>query len=566
MNPQELMASSRTHAPLHPSESDRRVSGSVLSAEKKIRVAFVVQRCGLEVNGGAELLCRQIAAVMSREWDVEVLTTCALDYMTWANHYPAGDERIGPILIRRFDVDAPRDVQAFNRLSENIVSRVKEASLDEQEMWMRAQGPVSTSLLSYLEANKNNYAFFVFFGYLYAQSYFGLPIVAARSILVPCAHDEWPIHLTIWDRFFSLPRGIVFNTPEEREFTLARFPALPLNNRVAGVGIDSPPSTPDPDRFRKASGIRGPVLIYVGRIDPSKGCDTLFEWFLRAKATGKLPHTLVLVGRASMPIPKDPAIVALGFIDEQMKFDALSASEWLLMPSAYESLSIALLEAWSVGTPAIVNAHCNVLVGHCDRSQAGITANSPDDWIAAVAESSESKRRSLGRAGKLYVENQYTWSHVAAQFLATVKAAAQPESTLDSRMGVGLAADLQLVEAPETCTANTPLTLRFTALNTGTAHWLAWTPDGHGTVKLGVHLASADQRVNENDYGRAPLRRICAPGESVEFSFNLDLPTGAERWFLVFDLVAEGVCWFASHGTRPVSLTIEADRSISIGS
>ena len=107
------------------------------------KVAFVVQRYGLEVNGGAELLCRQVAEHMAKYWDVEVLTTCAIDYMTWQNEYPPGPTTVNGVAVQRFAVDVPRDVAAFNRLSASVLTG---GGRDAELRWRQAQGPASSAL------------------------------------------------------------------------------------------------------------------------------------------------------------------------------------------------------------------------------------------------------------------------------------------------------------------------------------------------------------------------------------------------------------------------------------
>ena len=59
-----------------------------------MKVAVVVQRYGPDINGGAELHARYIAEHLARHADVEVLTTCATDYVTWRNERPTGVETI----------------------------------------------------------------------------------------------------------------------------------------------------------------------------------------------------------------------------------------------------------------------------------------------------------------------------------------------------------------------------------------------------------------------------------------------------------------------------------------
>ena len=57
-----------------------------------MKLVFVTPRYGTEVIGGAETAARMLAERMCQVpgWEVEVLTSCALDHLTWENTEPAG--------------------------------------------------------------------------------------------------------------------------------------------------------------------------------------------------------------------------------------------------------------------------------------------------------------------------------------------------------------------------------------------------------------------------------------------------------------------------------------------
>jgi glycosyltransferase involved in cell wall biosynthesis len=375
------------------------------------RVAFVVQRCGLEVNGGSELHCRLVAERMAQRAQAEVLTTCALDYITWANHYPPGEESLGDLRIRRFPVERPRDRAAFDALSRRLQPRIGTPSLAEEEAWMKEQGPWSPQLFDFIARHEADYDAFVFFTYLYATTYFGLPKVAKKAILVPTAHDEWPIYFGMWDRLFELPQAFVFNTGEELAFLRRRFPRARLEGPILGVAVE-PPAATDPDSFRRKYGIDAPFALYAGRVDVMKGVGELLEHFAAyRRATGDLRTQLVLVGKATMEVPALPWVRALGFLPEEDKWDALAACEALVMPSPYESLSIVCIEAWSVGKPVLVTAQSEVLVGQCRRSQGGLWYRNGDEFCAAleVLLGDAALRRGLGEQGRRFAARNYRW-------------------------------------------------------------------------------------------------------------------------------------------------------------
>lgn len=385
----------------------------------RLRVAFVVQRCGHEVTGGAETLCLKVAKRMAVYWETTILTTCALDYIRWENHYPKGRELVGPTSIERFPVDEPRDLAAFDSFSAILRARGAKASLEEQEQWMRLQGPMSRQLLAVISDNAHHYDAFIFFGYLYATTYFGLPLVRDKAWLAPLGHDEWPIYFKMWDQLFAMPRGLLFQTPEERLFLRKRFPQLQLGGPVTGVSVEMPLEL-DGQRFCRNYQIKDPFLLYLGRIDASKGCGDLFEMFCRLKAETSSPYRLVLIGAEILSVPFHEDIIYLGPVSEQEKWDAIAASDWLINPSPYESLSIVLLESWAGRRPVLVNARSEVMVGHCRRSNGGLWYASYPEFAAILEKTDAVTRKILGEQGHSYVNSAYSWSRVESCYLDAI--------------------------------------------------------------------------------------------------------------------------------------------------
>jgi glycosyltransferase involved in cell wall biosynthesis len=384
---------------------------------RRLRLAFVVQRYGDEIDGGAEYECRRVAEALAPHHDVEVLTTCARDYLTWRNAYPPGVTALRGVRVRRFPVDRPRRVRAFGRYADRLYATAH-TFFDEAE-WVRRQGPLALSLVEWIRAHAGDHDGFVFFTYLYLPTLLGLPLVADRAVLVPTAHDERPIYLDLFRALFRLPRALVYQVEEEQAFVEARFHTAHIPSAVIGAGIDpAPPARPE--RFREAAGVREPFLLYVGRVDIEKGCRELVDGFLAWRERTGQPVRLVLVGTVALKLPRHDAILALGFRPEAEKWDALAAATALVMPSPHESFSFVILEAWAQGTPVLATARSPVLRGHLERSGGGLLYDrAPGDFATGVETllADGGLRARLGAAGRAYVDARYRWPAITAQYL-----------------------------------------------------------------------------------------------------------------------------------------------------
>jgi glycosyltransferase involved in cell wall biosynthesis len=394
-----------------------------------VKLAVVVQRYGQSINGGAELHARYIAEHLARHAEVEVLTTCAADYVTWRNELAPGVERVNNIPVRRFKVKHERDPIAFGRLSERVFNQVH--SVGDELEWLDAEGPASSALIDHVAKHARDFDYLLFFSYRYYHAYHGVRAAAERAILVPTAERDAAIGLSIFKPAFQSVRALMYNSPEERTMiqTIASNQDVP--SVVVGIGSDVP-ANPQAARFRQKYNIREPFAIYVGRIDENKGCQELFEFFsaYRRQQAGTL--SLVLIGQSLLPIPEDPGIRHLGFVDDTDKFDAMAAAELLLMPSYFESLSMVALEAWALGRPVLANAKCDVLKGQCVRSNAGLYYAGADEFIETLRAIERNKwlAGSLGRNGRQFFREHYDWPVIERKYLEMFdrlsKAAAGP--------------------------------------------------------------------------------------------------------------------------------------------
>ena len=379
-----------------------------------MKIAVVVQRYGADISGGAELHARYIAERLARHADVEVLTTCARDYVTWRNEIKAGEERVNGVLVRRFRVARPRDTRDFGFRSRWVFEHPH--SLSDEQQWLKSEGPFSPSMMRYIDRHRTDFDFFVFFSFRYYHAYHGARLTADRAVLVPTAERDPAIGLSMFAPIFRGVRAIMYNSPEERALIEAvsrrQGPGV-----VVGVSSEIPDRT-DPGRFRRAYEARRPFALYVGRIDENKGCKELFAYFERYAARHPGGLDLLLIGTKQFDPPSHPRIRHLGFLSDQDKFDALAASDALIMPSPYESLSMVVLEAWALGKPVLVNGRCDVLRGQTLRSGGGLYYDNAEEFIESLymLEGRGPAGAILGTQGREFFRRHYTWQVIERKY------------------------------------------------------------------------------------------------------------------------------------------------------
>jgi glycosyltransferase involved in cell wall biosynthesis len=379
------------------------------------RIAFVVQRYGLEVMGGSELHCRLVAErLVQAGHTCTIYTSAAKDYVTWKNEYKPGQEMVNGVMVKRYPVERERDITAFNSFSDSIFA--KPHSTEDEILWMEQQGPLSPDLIKAIGREWQEHDHIIFFTYLYYNTFWGLRAVSGPKTLVPTAHDEPAIRLGIMREVFERPDAFMFNTESEKAMLNRYFSFTGKYQETVGVGVDLPVDI-DPQAFLRTHAIDFPYILYAGRIEPGKGCAELLEYF--GHYTQKNPDLrLLLIGNKLMELPPDPRIHYLGFVSPEDKNAAMAGALATVHPSHFESLCMAALESLAVRTPILVQESTDPLKQHAVGGQCGLCFANKEEFTSVLDLMVGDKRLrdGLGNNGRAYVEANYTWDRVIDKY------------------------------------------------------------------------------------------------------------------------------------------------------
>lgn len=384
-------------------------------------IAFVLPWYGPDVPGGAETDTRHLAEhLCAAGVPVEVWTTCSQRLGSdWnENHHRAGPTTINGVPVIRFAV-TPIGRARYRAIHLRLAygGRVT----PEEEAIFFTQSIRSRALCDHIRSSPDHVC--ILKPYLFGTTYWGAYAAPERSFLMPCLHDEEFARLVALRHLFHAVRGVLCYTSTEMRLVQQLYGVPEERLALVGGGI-SLQGQGDAQAFRERYGIRAPFIMYAGRKSASKNTPLLLNYFCRYRRRRDTALQLVLVGSRKVPIPPDcrHAVHDLGFVPEEDKRNAYAAATVFCQPSVHESFSIVLMEAWAQGTPALVNARCDVTREHCQQSQGGLYFNGYQEFEATldVLLSDEGLRHKLGQCGRRYVEQNYTWAQVTERFLEAI--------------------------------------------------------------------------------------------------------------------------------------------------
>jgi glycosyltransferase involved in cell wall biosynthesis len=386
------------------------------------RLAFVPVRYGDSVVGGAEMVMRELAdGLAQRGWQVDVLTGCTRDHFREVGWYAPGETELahGARLIR-FPSEATR-----GRADRVLGNRRLEGGrgLDEVAAYRWLNDDVRVpGLFEYLVDHAHRYRVIVAAPYLYWTTVASAVVAPERTVLLPCLHDEPVARLPVYDRMFRETRGCWFLTEPEAAFARQRWPAL-TEHTVIGSGVAVPESY-DPVGFRRRFAIDGPFVLYAGRRESAKGFAELVQWFTDAVTARGSPLRLVTAGPGRAPLPAESrsCVIDVGLLSSRDRDDAMAAATAVVQPSANESFSRTMMEAWLAGSRVIANGASEVSRWHCERAGAGALYGDEAGFAECLRAAEAPGRPDEVRAGRDYVLREYTWPAVLDRVEASIDA------------------------------------------------------------------------------------------------------------------------------------------------
>jgi glycosyltransferase involved in cell wall biosynthesis len=234
-----------------------------------------------------------------------------------------------------------------------------------------------------------------------------------RDSYVGSAAVAWMVSLHRYLMTFQrkVDRFITLTQFEKSVFARAGFPAERITVRPNATRDPGPVSRPR--RGAQKVGPAGDYALFLGRLSPEKGIETLLKAWrdvpLDLRIAGEGP--LAPMVRAAHRDPRE-RVTYLGQITPDEAHDQLSEAAFLVMPSeCYESFGMVLIEAFSHGIP-VVASNLGAMAETVDDAITGslFAAGQPRALATEARKlaSDPDMRGRMGAAARAVYEQRYT--------------------------------------------------------------------------------------------------------------------------------------------------------------
>jgi O-antigen biosynthesis protein len=383
----------------------------------KGKVGVVSPRFGTSFAGGAETSLRTMAKALQQSGHaVEVFTTCNRHDSRWGNHLPAGTTMDDGLTVHRFPID-PFDLDQHVAACEVIGQRRGDVTEDVEKRFLH-HSLNSTSLVQTLSVRKEEFAAVITGPYLFGLIAQVAEALGDRLLLAPCFHDEPTAYLRVFQKAFQHVGGLLYHSRAEQHLAETKLGHQNPNSVVVGTLL-AQSMVGDAERGRQLCGPN--YVVYCGRYCPEKGLPELIDFIGRYQAEHPDRYRLVCMGQGAMRLPRQPYIIDLGFVSEEVKRDVLAGAKGLILLSPNESLSIVMLEAWLQGIPVIGTEKCAVVKEQIERSRGGFAIGSFEEFRAVLDRLYKEPAVGLaaGSAGRNFTLQNYTNPQAYAARLET---------------------------------------------------------------------------------------------------------------------------------------------------
>lgn len=374
-------------------------------------IAMVSFRFGPEIVGGAEASLRTMArALRDAGQHVEIFTTCTTSESHWRNELPAGTFNHDGLTVHRFPIDS-HDAAAHDEIVRAIVEADGLVAPEVENRYLE-NSIHSSALIETLRQRCADFDAIITGPYLFGLTADVAAEFPAKTLVVPCFHDEALARLSNWPRLFGRVGGVLYHSVEEQHLAQQRLGVNHPNARVIDTALPKP-NTAAPARLDR------PYVVYCGRYSVHKNVPLLLDWLRRYQAEHSGRFDVLFMGQGDVKLPTEPWLHDLGRVEENRKHSVLAGARVLIQLSTQESLSLVALEAWQQGTPVIIHRDCRVLVGQIERSSGGRSVGDYTEFAAALDDllRDEARWRERGVRGRAYVESKYA---SASQYVASL--------------------------------------------------------------------------------------------------------------------------------------------------